>query len=235
MATFVICHGAWAAGWSWQRIRPRLHAMGHEVYTPTYTGLGERAAELSPRVDLSTHITDILAVLHYENLRDVVLVGHSYGGMVATGVADLARDRLASLIYLDAFVPNHGQCLLDLLPPDSRADRLREIRDHGDGWLLPPIQLPADMPLADVTWMRERRRFQPARTFTQPLMLINHYTNLPRTYIYCTRRSPGDHFGPFAVRAKSEPVWRYLEIDSSHSPHVTAPDMLVASFRHAIS
>src|SRR5205809_1977177 len=114
MATFLICHGAWSAGWAWKKMRPLLRARGHEVFTPTYTGLGERADQAAATIDLQTHIRDILAVLHYEDLRDVVLVGHSYGGMVATGVADRATDRIRQLIYVDAFVPRNAQSLNDL-------------------------------------------------------------------------------------------------------------------------
>src|SRR5580700_6133742 len=116
MATFLVCHGAWSAGWAWKKMHPRMQAAGHRLVTPTYTGLGEREHLANPSVDLETHIQDILNVIKYEDLRDIVLIGHSYGGMVATGVADRAREAVAQLIYLDAFVPGHGQCLLDLLP-----------------------------------------------------------------------------------------------------------------------
>ena len=109
MTTFLVAHGAWSAGWAWKKMRPLLRAAGHELFTPTYTGLGERAHLASPAIDLDTHIRDILGVLEMEDLRDVVLIGHSYGGMVATGVADRARERIAQLVYLDAFVPQDGQ------------------------------------------------------------------------------------------------------------------------------
>ena len=112
--TFLVCHGAWSAGWAWKKMHPLMQAAGHRLVTPTYTGLGERAHLANPSIDLETHIQDILNVIKYEDLRDIVLIGHSYGGMVATGVADRARDRVAQLIYLDAFVPDDGQSLLDL-------------------------------------------------------------------------------------------------------------------------
>src|ERR1700724_4250982 len=116
LATILVAHGAWSAAWAWKKMRPLLRAAGHELLTPTYTGLGERAHLANPAIDLETHIRDVLGVLEFEDLRDVVLLGHSYGGMVATGVADRARDRVAKLIYLDAFVPQDGQSMLDLLP-----------------------------------------------------------------------------------------------------------------------
>ena len=103
--TFLVCHGAWSAGWAWKKMHPLMQAAGHRLVTPTYTGLGERVHLADPSIDLETHIQDMLNVIKYEDLRDIVLLGHSYGGMVATGVADRARDRIAQLIYLDAFVP----------------------------------------------------------------------------------------------------------------------------------
>src|ERR1700712_3953074 len=108
--TFLVCHGAWSAGWAWKKVHPLMATAGHRLVTPTYTGLGERAHLANPSIDLETHIQDILNVIQYQDLRDIVLVGHSYGGMVATGVAD----RVTQLIYIDAFVPDDGQSLLDL-------------------------------------------------------------------------------------------------------------------------
>ena len=116
MATFVVSHGAWSAGWAWKKMHPLMAARGHRLFTPTHTGLGERVHLARPDIDLDTHIADVMGVLEMEDLRDVVLIGHSYGGMVATGVADRARERVARLVYLDAFVPRDGQSLFDLQP-----------------------------------------------------------------------------------------------------------------------
>src|SRR5579859_2568035 len=113
MANIVVCHGAWGGSWAWRRMRVPLHRKGHELFTPTYSGLGDRFHCLSPSVGLSTHIDDVAATIFHEDLRDVVLIGHSYGGIVATGVADRQADRMAAIIYLDAFVPENGQCGLD--------------------------------------------------------------------------------------------------------------------------
>src|SRR5205823_4884650 len=111
--SYLVCHGAWGGGWSWRKMHPLMQAAGHRLLTPTYTGLGERAHLAAPSIDLQTHIQDVLNVISYEDLHDIVLLGHSYGGMVATGVADRARDRIAQLVYLDAFVPDDGESLLD--------------------------------------------------------------------------------------------------------------------------
>jgi pimeloyl-ACP methyl ester carboxylesterase len=225
MATFLICHGAWSAGWAWKKVRPLLRAAGHEVFTPTYTGLGERAHQVSPSVDLEMHIKDMLAVIECEDLSDIVLLGHSYGGMLATGVADRVPKRIAQLVYVDAFVPGNGQSLFDLLPAQARQERQEAARLQGDGWLIPPSTPPTDTPPADIAWITARRRWQPARTFAQPIALQGPSPAIPRSYVYCTRITPEDRFAPFAKRAKSEPGWKYFEIDVS--PNVTAPEALV--------
>ena len=227
MTVFVVAHGAWSAGWAWKKMRPLLRAAGHELWTPTYTGLGERAHLASSAIDLDTHIADVTGVLEMEDLRDVVLIAHSYGGMVATGVADRARERIAQLVYLDAFVPHDGQSLFDLQPADARV-RMRELaRTDGEGWRLPPTQMPADTPDADVAWASGRRRPQPIRTFEQPLRLAGKAAPPPRSYIYCQRSAPADVFRQFAERAQRESGWRYFEVDASHNPHITAPQALL--------
>jgi pimeloyl-ACP methyl ester carboxylesterase len=226
VATFVVAHGAWSSAWAWKKMRPLLRAAGHELWTPTYTGLGERAHLASPAVDLDTHIKDVVGVLEMEDLRDVVLIGHSYGGMVATGVADRARVRIARLVYLDAFVPRNGQSLLDLQDAEVR-ERMRELaRTSGDGWRLPPNPMPADTPAADMAWAAGRRLPQPIKTFEQALRLDERMPP-PRSYIYCRHIGATDVFRQFAERAQRESGWRYFEIDSSHNPHITAPQALM--------
>ena len=234
MATLVVAHGAWSAGWAWKKMRPLLRERGHELYTPTYTGLGERVHLGSPSVDLDTHIQDVCGALTMEDLRDVVLVGHSYGGMVATGVADRETHRIAQLVYLDAFVPRDGQSVFDLHPVEVRERMQRAARLDGEGWLVPPNPPPPDTPPADLAWMAPRRLPHPIKTFEQPIRLSGAADSLPRTYIYCTRPGPGDGFRQFAQRARTEAGWQYREIDSSHNPHVTAPDALAAML-HEIS
>ena len=139
MATFVVAHGAWSAAWAWKKMRPLLRAAGHALWTPTYTGLGERAHLASAVIDLDTHIRDVVGVLDMEDLSDVVLIGHSYGGMVATGIADRARARIAQLVYLDAFVPRNGQSLLDL--QHVHHDGRQVGGDRGAGGNLEPIEI----------------------------------------------------------------------------------------------
>src|SRR5258708_19867452 len=117
MTTIVLAHGAWSAAWAWKKMRPLFRDAGHEFFSPTYTGLGERAHLSNQEIDLSTHINDVAAVLDFEDLKDVTLIGHSYGGMVATGVADRARRRIPPGVYLDAFAPKDGESLFHPLGP----------------------------------------------------------------------------------------------------------------------
>jgi pimeloyl-ACP methyl ester carboxylesterase len=223
MATFVVAHGAWSAGWAWKKMRPLMRAKGHELFTPTYTGLGERSHLSSPEVDLETHIADILAVLHFEDLRDVMLIGHSYGGMVATGVADRARDRIKALIYLDSFAPKDGQSVFST-PPDRQHAFMAAVQD---GWKVPPNPMPEDTSEADKAWAVPRRMMQPVKTFEQKLQLKNGELTLPRHYIYCKKAPPDDRFRQFLERAKKE-GWGHDEIEASHNPHITTPEALMA-------
>ena len=223
--TFLVCHGAWSAGWAWKKMHPLMNKAGHRLVTPTYTGLGERAHLAHPAINLEVHIEDMLQVIKYEDLHDIVLIGHSYGGMVATGVADRARDKVKQLIYIDAFVPSDGQSLLDL--NEVAKPRMRELAKSGDGWRVPPNPTPPDTSPEDVAWLSDRRVHMPLQCFEQKLKL-SAPLSLPRSYIYATRITPADTFGRFAKMTKSDPAWRYFEIDASHSPNVTAPEALTA-------
>jgi pimeloyl-ACP methyl ester carboxylesterase len=226
MALFVVAHGAWSAGWAWKKMHPLMADHGHRLVTPTYTGLGERGHLARPDIDLETHIADVVAVLEFEDLTRVNLIGHSYGGMVATGVADRARGRVAQLIYLDAFAPDDGESLYDLLPPESRAQRQAAVRE---GWQTPPGPMPPDTAPDDVAWCTPRRLPQPAKTLEQKLTLRNGPLTLPRHYIYCSRRPPDDRFRRFYERAQRV-GWGAHVLDASHNPHITCPQALADLF-----
>jgi pimeloyl-ACP methyl ester carboxylesterase len=167
--TFLVCHGAWSAGWAWKKMHPLMQAARHRLFAPSYTGLGERVHLANLSIDLETHIQDILNAIKYEDLRDIVLIGHSYGGMVATGVADRARDRIAQLIYLDAFVPEDGQSLFDLSEPTR--EYLQGLAKGGDGWRVPPMSPPPDTSPADIEWLTGRRVDMPIKCFETKLKL----------------------------------------------------------------
>ena len=220
-ATFVLVHGAWLGGWCWKKVTPLLRAAGHEVFAPTLTGLGERSHLFSPEVGLDTHVEDIVAVMDYEDLRDVILVGHSYAGMVIAGVAQRAAHRLAELVYLDSFLPESGKSLDDYLPaPHPSVD--------GRVKPLDPRTAFGAASEADIAWMAPRLRDSPARAFSQPLDLSRIVT-LPRTYIQCSNEFPC--FVESAERAKRR-GFRFFELMSAnHCPMVTQPDELVRILR----
>lgn len=235
MATFVIVHGAWSGAHAWRWVRPLLREAGHDVFTPALTGLGERAHLAHPAIDLDTHIADVTAVLHYEDLRDVVLVGHSYGGMVITGAADRAGDRLAHVVYLDAEVPTDGQSEFDLMPPEECAGYEEAARLRGEGWRVPPPfpdPLPADTPPV-VAWAVQRMAAQPLRTMTQPLRLTHPEASAHRrTYIRCTEGKEGQEVPEYVERLSADPEWRLIELHENHVAHVSAPEALAATLIH---
>jgi pimeloyl-ACP methyl ester carboxylesterase len=220
MATYLICHGAWSGGWSWKKMRPLLQGAGHDLFTPTYTGLGERAHLAHAMINLDTHIQDILSVIEYEDLHDIILVGHSYGGMVATGVGDRVPERLRHLVYLDAFVPADGQSLDGLTRARSTAPV--------EGWLIPPNPSAPDTTPEDLAWVTPRRRYFPVRCFSQALHLHHAAPSFPRSYIHCTKKTGPDTFQQFADRFRTDPAWRFHTMNASHSPNVTAPEALAA-------
>ena len=213
MAMFVIVHGAWGGGFSWRKIRPLLAAKGHTVLTPTLTGLGERAHLASAAVDLDTHVSDVVAVLETEDLREVILLGHSYGGMVVTGVADRVPERLAHLAYLDAFAPRDGDSVMSLQPAENaKAMRERLV----DGWRLPPNPPAADTPEAERDWLAARRQDQPFATFTQSIRLTGAAAaNSADLYLLPAKR-PGRHVRPVR-RTRPERAGLALSRDRRHA------------------
>ncbi len=215
MATFVVAHGAWGGGWSWSLVRPLLRDAGHEVFTPTYTGLGKRAHLASRGIDLATHVRDIVGVFEYEDLGGVILVGHGYGRMVATGAAARVPERLGQLVYLDAFVPEDGESLLDLVGTAETA-RFEELAiNEGGGRRVPPA-----FPTSPAMPGRDRRLPHPVACFRQPVTLgSGRSENLPRTYIYCSD-SPLSSFSRFAEHARTDTNWRYFELATGHNPQL---------------
>ncbi|HLH71966.1 MAG TPA: alpha/beta fold hydrolase [Chloroflexota bacterium] len=218
MATFVIVHGAWGGAWSWNKyVVPMLRKAGHDVFPVTLTGLGERAHLGTPETDLDTHIQDVCNVLFYEDLHDVILAGHSYGGMVITGVADRMPERLSQLVYLDAAVPSDGQSLADGWPPERRQELLERAQRDPNGWRMTRQAQPPNPPeIAD--WALARRVDQPLKTFLQPIRLTRGETTLPRAFVYCSAdKEPGSPNAERAQRIKADPRWRYFELPTLHN------------------
>ena len=222
-APFVLVHGAWHGGWCWQRLAPLLRATGHEVYTPTLTGLGERAHLLAPTIDLTTHIDDVLAVLMYEDLTDVILVGHSYGGMVISGLIERASERIAQAVYLDAFLPEHGESIRDLGLPGL--DELAAT--HGEGWRLPSLGTAAEFGVSDphdAAWVDARLGDQPYATFTQPITLSSRGAAIPGAFILTS----GGLFPAHADRARVRGFTVREFPEAGHDSMVTMPGLLAA-------
>lgn len=220
--TCVLVHGAWHGGWCWKKVAALLRADGHQVYTPTLTGLGERRHLASPQVDLSTHIRDVATVLEFEDLNDVVLVGHSYAGFVIAGVAVEARARLSRIIFLDAFLPEDGKRMLDYDPLPPGFDDV--VQRQGDGWRLPlPFAL-ADFGVrdpADVTWVTPRITDQPFGTFVETLKLpADVFAGLRPSYV---RTTDGDPFEPAAARAAAAGFNVSVMAEAGHDVMITRP------------
>jgi pimeloyl-ACP methyl ester carboxylesterase len=226
MVDFLLVHGGWAGGWQWRQVATLLDAAGHVALSPTLTGCGERVHLANPLIDLDLHVQDILNVLEYEDLHDVILAGHSYGGMVITGVAERAPERLRHLVYLDAFVPHDGESLMDIIGQVLGSAAVAQIEDlvrtQGDGWRFPRSPVDSDgVP-------NPRATDHPYRTLTQPIRIANPTAAaLPHNYVLCTDRPSGWPFGPVlafcATRARAN-GWSYSELPTGHALWRTAPD-----------
>jgi pimeloyl-ACP methyl ester carboxylesterase len=238
MATFVLVHGGAHGGWCYRKVASLLRDAGHDVYTPTMTGVGERSHLVGPAVDLDLHIQDIAAVLHYEDLHDVILVGHSYGGMVITGVADRATDRIGQLVYLDAANPRNGESLVDVSGPIIEA--VRPAGQTVDGVELVLLPSPAAGTLygvtdpADLAWMADRLAGHPWQCFEQPLMLGDEDAvwAIPQYHIVCT--------STLATRApelmdKARAEGRLWAVDTGHDLMITEPDAVAEALLEVAS
>ena len=222
IGTYVLVHGAWHGGWCWGKVARLLRDAGHEVYTPTLTGLGERAHLARPEIDLDTHIQDVVAMLEAEELRQVTLVGHSYGGMVITGVAARTSGRIGHMVYLDAFVPEAGKSLLDYVGELAGAMREAAVA-HGEGWKLPsfPPERFGVTSQRDTEWLTKHLVPQPLRTFEQALPVAGG-EKLKRTYVYCSKPATGA-FDQFAERLRDDRKWTFHDVKTGHDAMVTAP------------
>jgi pimeloyl-ACP methyl ester carboxylesterase len=217
--TFILVHGAWHGGWCWKKVVPLLRAAGHHVVALTLTGLGERAHLISPNIGLTTHVEDVVNTLEMEDLTDVILVGHSYGGLVISGVAARAASRIRRLVYLDALVAERGQSGFDLNSLQFRQRIEAAAAAHGDGYKVPPIpEILGVSDAADLQWLQPRLRPQPIASFSQPAEAPAATNQTPSTYILCTQ------FGFQETAAKCRAKgWPVLEIDSGHDAMVVKP------------
>jgi pimeloyl-ACP methyl ester carboxylesterase len=238
MATYVLVHGGGHGGWCYKQVKRRLEAAGHEVFAPSLAGMAERSRLMSPAIDLDHHIEDIAAELFYWDLSDVILVGHSYGGMVITGAADRASDRVGRLVFLDAANPGDGQSLADLAGPMITSQQ--EYAKVVDGTEL--VMLPETYDLmwqlrdyfgvsdpADLAWLKERLTAQPWKTFTQPLRLEHEQAlaAIPQFHIVCEQNYQYNKDSElFAQASAAGRLWR---IDTGHDLMITEPDAVAAA------
>jgi pimeloyl-ACP methyl ester carboxylesterase len=224
MSTFLLVHGAWHGGWCWQRVTPLLESAGHRVLAPSLTGYGDKAHLLGPDVGPDTHVDDIVTLL--AGLDDVILVGHSYAGLVISAAANRVPDRVAHLVYLDAMVPVDGETAVDVQPVS------RQLIDAADGWRIPPLpEQPAPFGLfgvtdpADVAWLRAKLSDQPVRCLQQPVRLDNPAAEkIPRTHIHCVGAKPaGITRRPVpAIQPNGSPS-QVFELPTGHDCMITMP------------
>jgi pimeloyl-ACP methyl ester carboxylesterase len=241
MAAYVLVGGGWLGGWCWQRVARLLREEGHDTYPTTLTGLGGRVHLASPQVDLETHITDVVNLIEFEDLRDVVLLGHSYAGIVVTGAADRVPDRISQLVYLDTGALPDGTAIIETFPTEARRHIERQVEELGDGWRFP---MPPQEELATfgsleglddagLEMLRSRAVDQPFGTFTQPLLLKNPAREaLPKVGILCSFSLEEVQAiiasGNPVFREMASPNWRFIELPTGHYPMFSRPDDLAA-------
>ncbi|MFC9454368.1 alpha/beta fold hydrolase [Streptomyces sp. NPDC056983] len=229
---FVLVHGGRHGGWCWKRLTPLLHAAGHQVYTPTLTGLGERSHLLHADVGLDTHIRDVVAVFECEDLQDVVLVAHSYAGMVVTGAMEQISDRVRQLVFLDAHMPRAGESALDLSAPGAREQLLKLASEQGEGWYIPPgdssfwgLSDPED-----IAWVNGKITAQPLKTYTDPVGHTDRAWAHPGMFIECRNPADRQHAAPVRPfeRSATDTHFHYRQLDAAHDAMVTAPSALAS-------
>jgi pimeloyl-ACP methyl ester carboxylesterase len=234
---FVLVHGGRHGGWCWRRVAAPLRQAGHDVYTPTLTGLGERAHLLSPQIGLATHIADVVGVFEYEDIDDAVLVAHSYGGVVACGAMEEVADRVRSLVLVDAHMPASGQSVFDLIGPERAAAMRQMAQAHGDGWYVPTSDA-SWWGLSDpdvVAWVNSKITPQPLKTYEDPVSSTERARASAYTFIECSEsRLPVGELAWQRQRCQTSPGLRYRLLKGSHDAMVDAPDALVELLLEAV-
>ncbi len=235
MAHFVLVHGAWHGAWCWSRVQPALVRAGHVAHAVTLTGVGERAHLLNKNITLTTHINDVANLICAEELHDVVLVVHSYAGMLGTAMADRMPGRLQHLVYVDACVPEPGESWSSCHTADMRDSRISAAAASADNSLPPPDSAIFGLSGADRDWVQRRQTPHPAEPYTHPLQFdTQRVASVPRTFVDCTQ--PALHtIDPFRQRVRDPQLWggawqrggRVLELAAGHDPMVSAPAELV--------
>ena len=229
---FVLVHGGRHGGWCWKRVVPLLRVAGHEVFTPTLTGLGDRSHLLHPGIGLGTHVADLVALFEYEDISDAVLVAHSYGGIVANGAMEAIADRVRYLVYVDAQLPRTGESMLDLVGPEGAEKMCAVVDEQGEGWYLPPTDASywGITDPVDRAWANRRVTAQPFKTYTDPVGPTDRAWAHPGLFIECAQ--PLQAF-PIPLdrareRSRADERFDYQVLNASHDAQVTAPGELAA-------
>lgn len=234
MAAFVLIHGAWHGGWCWKRVEKALRSQGHEVYAPSLTGSGERKHLLSPTIGMDTYVQDVVNLIEYGELEEVVLVGHSAAGASISKAAESVHERLRALVYVDAVILPSGKSMFDVFPPQMTAG-MREAAKAGEGYYMPPEQemlfsfFASDCSIADKRWILRMATPQVIKPYEDAVDLSRFYQlTIPKTYVRCLRSQAGTH------RKVAEKFgMEYSEIDAGHDPMISRPDELVLMLQMA--
>ncbi|GII02133.1 alpha/beta fold hydrolase [Planobispora takensis] len=228
--TFVLIPGPWMGAWVWEPVARRLRRRGHFVRAVTLQGLGTGDADVS-EVGLETHVADVLAILEKEDLRDVVVVGHSYSGLVAGQVADRARDRVAHTVFVEAFLPHDGKSMLHAFPERQRAAELRLIADNRGRWPAPDATVVAEgqgLTRRQALWLTERFVDHPGRTIAEPAALTRPLARQRATYVVCSKEHFAGSVSADVSAMRAVPGWEFRTLDTGHWPMVSAPGRLSA-------
>jgi pimeloyl-ACP methyl ester carboxylesterase len=223
--TFVLVHGAWHGGWCWQRVAGQLRSAGHSVFTPTLTGLGERSHLLRAGIELKTHIADVVNVMTWERLDDVVLCGHSYGGFIISGVAEQMASAIRSIVFLDAFVPRNGEAVLDLTGPAVQ-EGVRAALQRGDIAIPPRPAEAFGVNAADRGWVDSLCGPQPIATFTDTIALTGARDRIARKAYIRAKSYANPGFDRALAAAQSDASWRTYEVPCGHDVMVDMPERL---------
>jgi pimeloyl-ACP methyl ester carboxylesterase len=223
MAVYVLVHGAWHGGWCWRRVATLLRAAGHEAYTPTLTGLGERAHLRSCEIDLNTHVQDVIGLVEGEDLHNVILVGHSLGGVKILQVADRIPSRLRHLVNIDGMIPTNGRSIKDMIPGVWKASRERAEQSGDPDWVPPPDDWGFGVAGADLDWLRSKLTADPIKSWETPFSLTNQAASqIPRTFIHCTQGQSQEEIASEEASCL-EHGWAYRPLAAAHDAMVTDP------------